>query len=53
MLLLSYFISYKLFVSLQGEIVELKLVGDTQAFQSFCDYEDYADEVSVSVKILI
>lgn len=53
MLLLSYFITYKLFVSFKGEIGDLRLVGNPQAFQGFCDYEDYPDEVSVSVKILI
>lgn len=50
---LSYLIAYKLFVSLQGEIRELRLVGDPQAFQDFCDYDDYADEVSFSVIISI
>ncbi|MEQ2206874.1 hypothetical protein XENOCAPTIV_004055, partial [Xenoophorus captivus] len=30
----------------EGEIAELKLVGDPQAFQHYCDYDGYPDEGS-------
>lgn len=40
-------------MSLKGKIRRLVLVRDVQAFHHFCDYDDFTDEVSVSVMISI